>query len=101
MERDLRAQINSGELAISVNLSTSRLRHLFKREKSMTLAQYQRARRMEEARTLLSSTFLSIKEVMTQVGINSDSHFAHDFKSVFGLTPTEYRANRNRLADLD
>jgi transcriptional regulator GlxA family with amidase domain len=46
---------------------------------------------MIEARGLLTSTFSSVKEVMSQVGVYSDSHFAHDFKTAFGLTPSEYR----------
>src|ERR1700686_2788222 len=91
IETDLRAHLDADKLARSVNLSSSRLRHLFRSEKGMTLARYQRVCRMEEARTLLASTFSSIKEVMTQVGVHRDSHFAHDFKTAFGLTPTDYR----------
>jgi transcriptional regulator GlxA family with amidase domain len=40
---------------------------------------------------LLSSTFLSVKEIMHRVGVASDSHFAHDFREASGLSPTQYR----------
>ncbi len=46
---------------------------------------------MEEAQLLLSTTFLSIKEIMNRVGIADNSHFAHEFKKFVGLTPTIYR----------
>jgi len=101
IEKDLADPLNPNELARAVNLSSSRLRHLFRTVKNMTLAQYQRNARMEEARRLLSTTYLSVKEVMTQMGIHSDSHFAHDFKTTFGLTPTQNKMVRIHLADLD
>ena len=92
IEKDLADPLSPNELARAVNLSSSRLRHLFRTVKNMTLAQYQGNARMEEARRLLSTTYLSVKEVMTQVGIHSDSHFARDFKEACGLSPTQYRA---------
>ncbi len=83
--------LDTNELARSVNLSSSRLRHLFKREKGISMVHYQRDVRMEEARVLLVSTFLTIKEVMNRVGIGDNSHFACEFKKVWGMAPTMYR----------
>lgn len=84
------------DLSQAVNLSSSRLRHLFKSETGQTIAQYLRLVRLEEARVLLDTTFLSVKEVMHCVGFSSDSHFSHDFKEVNGLCPTKYRARKSR-----
>jgi len=95
VQADLRTPLQLRGLAESVNLSTSRLRHLFKVERGFTVLQYQRALRLEKSRALLATTFLSVKEIITLVGINSDSHFASDFKRTFGLTPTEYRGAAN------
>lgn len=80
------------DLSRSLNLSSSRLRHLFKAETGQTLAQYRNGVRLEKARVLLASTLLSVKEIMHRVGVGSDSHFAHDFKEACGLSPTQYRA---------
>ena len=81
------------ELARSLNLSGSRLRHLFKAETGVSLMQYLRATRMEQARTLIETTFLSVKQVRAGVGLNDESHFTRDFKRVFGRSPRQHRAH--------
>ena len=46
---------------------------------------------MERARLLLERTFLSVKEVMTFVGVNDPSHFSRDFRRRHGVAPTSFR----------
>jgi two-component system response regulator YesN len=48
--------------------------------------------RMKKAQNLLETTLLSVKEIMVRVGIKDRSHFERDFKRIYGLTPTQYRA---------
>lgn len=48
-------------------------------------------RRMEEAKTLLTSSKLSISEVGYQVGIDNTPHFINLFKRQIGITPNKYR----------
>ena len=88
---DYHRSLHLKELARSVNLSSSRLRHLFKQDIGQTLVQYLIHVRMQQAKVLLETTHLSVKEVMNRVGINDDSHFTRDFKRVCGVTPTKYR----------
>jgi AraC-like DNA-binding protein len=78
-------------LADSVNLSKSRLRHLFKKETGTTVKQYLKTVRLNRAAQLFTTTFLSIKEIIAQVGYGSGGHFLVEFKSVYGMTPTAYR----------
>ncbi len=92
METDLRQETPHTALAQPVNLSASRLRHLFKAEVGLTPAQYLKRLRMEKARQLLETTFLSMKVITDQVGIRNLSHFAEDFRKAYGLTPTQHRA---------
>ena len=92
IETDFRRAWDSEELARLVNLSTSRLRHLFKAEMGKTPAQYLKSIRMREAHTLLLTTFLSVKEIMNRVGIADESHFGHEFKKRYGLAPLKYRS---------
>ena len=56
--------------------------------------QYLKALRLEKACELLGTTYLSVKEIAVQVGLNDASHFVRDFKKVYGLTPTQHRNNR-------
>ena len=79
------------DLSRSVNLSTSRFYVLFRAEMSMSPARYVKSARMDAAKELLETTFLSIKEVVAQVGFKDQSHFVRDFKERYGLGPTEYR----------
>jgi AraC family transcriptional regulator of arabinose operon len=78
-------------IARQVNLSPSRLRHLFKKETGKTPAQYLKYLRLQRAALLLSTTFLSVKEIANQVGISNTSHFVREFKKRYGLAPTSYR----------
>ena len=47
---------------------------------------------MERAKDLLESSFLSVKEIAFQVGLNDESHFVRDFKSTYGFSPALYRS---------
>jgi AraC-like DNA-binding protein len=84
------------EAAQWVNLSPSRLRHLFKSELGMSPTQFHRAVRMEGARLLLETSFMRVKEIMRSVGIKDESHFVRDFKRTYGQTPCQYRSCRLR-----
>lgn len=88
---DLSRKLNMDELSQLVNLSPSRLRHLFKAEIGMTPAQYQKFRRLEKAKELLETTFLSVKVIMNRVGMHNESHFTQDFKRDYGATPIQHR----------
>lgn len=92
IETDFRRTFDIEALAEMVNLSGSRLRHLFKAEMGQTPAQYLKSIRMREAEMLLRTTFLSVKEIMNRVGISNESHFVHEFKKVHGLAPSKYRS---------
>jgi AraC-like DNA-binding protein len=91
MERDFDGRLTIAGLAAAVNLSPSRLAVLFKRETGVSPVRYLRALRMERARLLLERTFLSVKEVMTFVGVHDPSHFTRDFSRHHGIPPTRLR----------
>lgn len=97
LEADFRRGWDIVQLGQMVNLSGSRLRHLFKAEMDQTPAQYLKAIRMREAATLLRTTFLSVKEIMNRVGISNESHFVHEFKKAHGLAPSKYRGSESPL----
>jgi transcriptional regulator GlxA family with amidase domain len=70
LSKDLSSDANLEALANSVNLSSSRLRHLFKDETGLTPAQYLKRMRLERARELMEESFLRLKEGMPQVVIS-------------------------------
>ena len=98
----LGAPVTIADLAGAAHLSISRFAHLFQREVGTSPGRYIQALRMIRARLLIARTFLSIKEVMVQVGCSDPSHFARDFRDFHGLSPTEWRraaADRSAAGD--
>jgi AraC family transcriptional regulator, arabinose operon regulatory protein len=91
IEADIARTWETAELAALVNLSASRFRHLFKEETGVSVGPFLRERRLARAEFLLRTTFLSIKEVKSEAGVSSMSHFVSYFKTRYGVTPSAYR----------
>lgn len=91
IQSDITQQLVIGDLASSVNLSVSRLRHLFKKEVGVSLIKYINNLRLEKACRLLETSHLHVKDIRMRVGIKNESHFQSDFKQKFGRTPNNYR----------
>ena len=91
MRNNLHREWSLRELAEAVNLSASRLSHIFASEVGKSPIHYLRQLRMDRAKFLLDTSFLSVKEITHQVGLNDESHFVRDFKKFYGDAPTRYR----------
>jgi AraC family transcriptional regulator, arabinose operon regulatory protein len=95
MKANVHRKLTLIEIAETVRLSQSRLRHLFKDQTGTSLARYRRELQLQQAKHLLETTFLSVKEVASNVGIDGISHFVRDFEKAYGMTPARY-AERHR-----
>jgi AraC family transcriptional regulator, arabinose operon regulatory protein len=91
IERCLAEPLDIRRLAAAVNLSPSRFSHLFRAQAGVSPMRFVRDLRMERASVLLARTFLTVKQVMAQVGCNDPSHFARDFRRCHGSAPREWR----------
>jgi AraC-like DNA-binding protein len=91
MRDDVRREWSLLELAQTVNLSVWRLSHIFVSEVGKSPMQYLKQLRMDRAKYLLETSFLSVKEIAHQVGLNDESHFVRGFKKMHGDAPTRYR----------
>ncbi len=99
MKVDLRRVLSLSMMARSVNLSTSRFYYLFNSEIRMPPARYLRIVRMQAAKDLLETTFLSVKEIVALAGFNDESHFVRNFKKLYGVTPSEHRGRTPKSSD--
>ena len=99
MREDVRGELSLAEFAQSVNLSVWRLCHIFKSDVGMPPMRYLRGLRMERAKDLLESSFLSVKEIAYRVGLNDESHFVRDFKATYGSSPALYRLHFRQNAN--
>lgn len=91
IQKDCRRDSSLDEIASHLNLSSSRLRHLFKEETGTTIVQYRKTFRLLQAKLLLETTFLNVKEIMLKVGCKHESNFVRNFKRQHGLSPKRYR----------
>lgn len=91
MTRDPCQEHVLNDLASGVNLSPSRFRHLFKEQTGQTFVQYRRDLKLQAAKNLLETTFLTVQEVRNKVGVIDECQFSRAFKRAFRMTPAQYR----------
>jgi len=92
MQGDPSKDFTLGKMAQSVNLSAPYFCFLFKSITGVPPAKYLKTLRMRQAADLLTTTFLSVKQIVRHVGLADESHFVRDFKRMYGVTPGEYRS---------
>lgn len=89
----------SGNLSLSIladmlNVSSSYLSTLFRKETGQTLTEYINLRRVRQAMHLLETTRLQVQTVAQHCGILDVQYFSKVFKRVAGMTPKEYRDSK-------
>lgn len=92
VEADLTADLSLSALARQLNVNSSYLSALFKKEVGSTLTEYVSRRRVNHAMFLLEATSLQIQTIAQQCGIPDVNYFTRTFKKYAGITPKEYRA---------
>ena len=72
-----------------VNVTT--IKTVFRNEFGNSVAAHTKEHRMEKAATLLKTTNLSLGEIASKVGYQSQSKFTSAFKETFHILPKDYR----------
>ena len=90
----LTEKITLEELSNLTHLSPQYLCKLFKAECRITISDYIREQRINEAKWLLESTDIALTEIADSLGFSDQTYFSSVFKKTTGLTPRHYRANR-------
>jgi YesN/AraC family two-component response regulator len=80
-------------IAQDLGVSTEHLCRVLKRHTGVTFVTLLRRARVRAACRLLQTTTLSMKEIASRAGFSSASRFDRDFKTVCGLSPSDYRAD--------
>lgn len=81
------------ELAAAVNLSASRLSHLFKQQTGTTMIEHLNRMRIEQAALLLKHSGRNATEAALDVGFNNYNHFAELFRRHYGVSPSKYESH--------
>ncbi len=91
IEQNIEEPLTVPEIAAELHVSLRQLERKFKQHVGCTVVQFGLLRRLQNARVLLNSTELSVREIATASGFNTLSHFAYSFGKFFGRRPSEYR----------
>lgn len=87
------------QIARMAGLSVSRLQAMFHEALGMSCVQYLRTYRISHASALLCSPDARITDIALAVGFETLSHFNTSFRSLMGMSPTQYMrkysGNRN------
>ena len=90
-------QITLQNLADTVNLCPRECQRCFRKVLHMSPTAYILQYRLEMAVNMLMSTDHSIMEISGMAGFNSPSYFSKMFRKYFGVSPNEYRNNRQGI----
>jgi transcriptional regulator GlxA family with amidase domain len=93
LEKNKTTKLKIAEIARGLHLSNSHFRHLFKRQVGISPSRYIKSLRLQRAKELLETTFLSVKEVMSAAGFSDFSHFVRDYQSEYGERPLQTRVS--------
>ena len=83
--------ISLSEICRAQYLNASFISRKFKETVGMTFEQYLQNTRIQNAKSLLASTDLSVEEISVRVGYTDPGSFRKIFKRICGVSPTEFR----------
>jgi AraC-like DNA-binding protein len=79
------------DLAAEFRLSPAYLQRLFKSETGICMGEWLSEQRLQRAAYLLSSSYMSIKEITHEIGYEHTSSFIRAFERRFLQAPARYR----------
>ncbi len=85
-------------IASHVNFSPNHLSTIFSQQTGQTLIKYLTDIRLGHARELLRGSSKKSSEISLEVGYKDPHYFSYLFKKTTGVTPTQYRENRQEEA---
>ena len=97
IEKHLGNELSRSLLAKEVWLSEDYVSKLFKSTTGMSLPTYIAARRMERAKEYLTHSALPVSRIAMEVGYSNFSYFSKTFRDATGMTPNEYRSQRENV----
>lgn len=85
--------INMAIVSNHVSMNYTVFSIAFKEYTGENFVNYLKNIRLKEAKRLLEETDQKIMQISTMVGYDNEKHFMKTFKSIVGVTPSEYRKN--------
>lgn len=93
IQENYATDLNMAVVSNHVSMNYSLFSYAFKEYTGKNFVNYLKELRVNEAKRLLAETNLRVIEISQRVGYENEKHFMKIFKSVSGVSPTEYRKN--------
>ena len=93
IKENFKSDLNMAVVSNCISMNYSLFSLNFKQYTGMNFVNYLKKIRVEEAKRLLEETDEKINDISRLVGYENDKHFMKIFKSVCGVSPSEYRKN--------
>ncbi len=92
------ADYNVESLSADMGIERSSLYRKMQAIVGLTPTEFMRTIRLKRAAQLLETNQYSVQEISWMVGFNTPRYFSSYFKEMFGLTPTQYAAQKQNTA---
>ena len=96
VQYDLTADQRQITIAAKLNVNSSYLSSLFRREYGCTLTEYVNRERIDRGLYLLQRTEKTVQEIAAECGFQDVNYFIKLFKKQTGCTPNRYRARTGK-----
>lgn len=91
VDKNYQRDLNLKEISDSLNINSIYLGQLFQKEIGILFSDYINNFRINKAKDLLANTSLKASEIGELVGYSNKNYFYRKFKSIVGITPSEWR----------
>ena len=91
INEDIASYASLSSIALSYGYSTTYLGKLFHSVTGVSFSNYIKSARINQAKTLLRTTDLSVAEIAERLGYYDACHFVKNFKSAVGCQPAAYK----------
>lgn len=90
MQMHLNEKVSLKDIASSLGISISLLKHIFREQTGSTAIAYLTNMKISEAKRLIRSNSLNFTQISEALGYDNIHYFSSQFKKQTGMTPTEY-----------
>lgn len=97
IERNFNSKLSIDDIAKMCSMSPTSFRQKFSEKTDLTPLNYINALKIKKACELLCSSEITIDEISTFLNFYDTSHFCKKFKSIMGVSPTDYRKNPGEI----
>ena len=91
LEENRTKNISSADICKTLACSRSYISHKFKKQTGMSIREYIRKLRINDAKHLLEYSEMSVTDIAVKVGFEYSNYFTKVFKKEIGMAPATYR----------